>query len=169
MSNFSHLNGLIEVIKCDINKIEMWRYSAIVLEAKSTFVIVSATFNRPSDQVGGLYLEKGDRFIELYTSQHWYNIYEVHAGDTSEIKGWYCNVACPARSADHSIIYIDLALDLVITKGGIQQVMDMDEFNTLDLNPVMRTKALAALNELQCIFQDHPDGFQVMNWSDTHG
>jgi predicted RNA-binding protein associated with RNAse of E/G family len=63
---------------------------------------------------------------------------------------------------------VDLALDLVVSKSGEQYVLDMDEFTVLEMNPNTRKKALAALYELQDLFNDHPDGIQIMNWSEMN-
>ena len=41
-------------------------------------------------------LRRGDRFIETYYTDRWYNIFEIHAREDDRLKGWYCNIAKPA-------------------------------------------------------------------------
>jgi len=158
----------VDVIKYDINQVEKWRYQADIVEAGSSYIILSAIFDRSNVQVGNLLLEKGDRFVELYSTRHWYNIFEVHRGDNTVLKGWYCNVACPAVFESGSIRYIDLALDLVVLPDGSQQVLDIDEFEALDLDAELRASALTGLANLQDLFSDKPLRFQVENWPLHH-
>ena len=58
----------------------------------------------------------------------------------------------PAALGDGTVSYIDLALDLWVSTDGTQTVLDQDEFETLQLEPAERAQALAALRELQALF-----------------
>lgn len=75
-----------------------------------------------------------------------YNAFEVHAAD-GRLKGWYCNITRPARIADTEVSAEDLALDLWVDPQRRVTVLDEEEFAALDLSPVERTAALAALRE----------------------
>ncbi len=65
------------------------------------------------------------------------------------IKGWYCNVCYPPEIVDGEIRYVDLALDLLVYPDGTQQVLDEDEFESLNLPPEVEEQALRALEELK--------------------
>ena len=65
------------------------------------------------------------------------------------LRGWYCNVGKPALLDGDCLSYVDLALDLLVFPDGRQVVLDEDEFLNLDLSPVDRQQALAALEELK--------------------
>jgi predicted RNA-binding protein associated with RNAse of E/G family len=162
--NFTRL----DVIKYDHNQLEKWRYQADVLATGASYMILSAFFDRSNVLVGGLLLENGDRFVELYSTRHWYNIFEVYAGNSTLIKGWYCNAASPAVFKPGSIHYIDLALDLVVLPDGSQQVLDSDEFESLDLDAELRTSALSGLGNLQDLFKTKPVLFRVEDWPRYH-
>ena len=98
----------------------------------------------------GIDLVTGDRFIETYFTDRWYNIFEIHDRDDDRLKGWYCNIGQPiVLESDREISYVDLALDLWVTPDGTQTVLDEDEFTALDLDKETRSKARAALEELQ--------------------
>ena len=73
-------------------------------------------------------------------------IYDVYDG---EFKGWYCNVGYPAVLEKDMVSYIDLALDLWVSKDGTQTVLDEDVFLELPINATTRTQAVAALEELK--------------------
>ena len=96
---------------------------------------------------------QGDRFIETYYTDRWYNIFEVHDREDDRLKGWYCNIAKPAvMEAGERISYVDLALDLWVAPDGTQTVLDEDEFAALALDAETRSKALRGLEELQALF-----------------
>jgi predicted RNA-binding protein associated with RNAse of E/G family len=130
-----------------------WEYTGVVLEQGQDFVKLEARFNRPDTPFQGIVLKQNDRFVEMFYTDRWYNIFEIHDRDNDAIKGWYCNVGCPAVwDAPGEISYIDLALDLWVTPDGKQTVLDDAEFDALVLNDVMRAQALSALAELQALF-----------------
>ena len=68
------------------------QYSAQVLRRGSNFVLLEARFNRPDIPILDTVLKKGDRFVEIYYTDRWYNIFEIHDRDDDHLKGWYCNV-----------------------------------------------------------------------------
>lgn len=140
------------VIKENIQRQETWRYPATVLEFIPGGVLLEAFFNRDDTDVHGLVMARGDRFVEAYYSDRWYNIYEVYRRDGGLLKGWYCNVSLPATITPSQIEYVDLALDLLVFPDGRQQVLDEDEFAALPLDQATRAQARAALAELQRLF-----------------
>jgi hypothetical protein len=94
-------------------------------------------------------LRRGDRFLETYFTDRWYNIYEIHAREDDSLRGWYCNVGKPALLDGDCLSYVDLALDLLVFPDGRQVVLDEDEFLSLELSIADRRQALAALEELK--------------------
>lgn len=128
---------------------EVWAWPATRLGATATSVVVEARFNGPEGVVQGLRLSQGDRFVESYFADRWYNVFTVFDRHTGARKGWYCNVARPARLEDGHVYWDDLSLDLVVLPDGRQAILDRDEFEALGLEPAERLQALAALEELQ--------------------
>ena len=140
------------VIKRNVDGEETWRYPARVLRRKPEAVLIEAFFNRPDTPFHGIILGQGDRFIEAYYSQRWYNLYEIHDRQDDSLKGWYCNVTLPAQIDEHTIAYVDLALDLLVYPDGKQLVLDEDEFAGPEITPAMRRQARDALKALQEVF-----------------
>jgi hypothetical protein len=140
------------VIKRNVEGAETWRYPARVLRRKPGAVLVEAYFNRPDTPFHGILLGQGDRFIEAYYSDRWYNLFEIHDRLDDSLKGWYCNVTFPAEIAKHTIAYIDLALDLLVYPDGRQLVLDEDEFAELAITPEVHRRAVEALSALQDLF-----------------
>jgi uncharacterized protein len=142
----------VTVIKQDLAERETWRYNGQVLDRGENYILLEARFNREDTPFHGIVLKEGDRFVEIFYSDRWYNIFEIHDRDDDLLKGWYCNIGCPAQINADTITYIDLALDLLVYPDGRQLVLDEDEFQKMDLSQETRRKAREALAELQEYF-----------------
>ena len=145
------LNDVV-VIKRNIDGQETWRYDGRILERGQNWLLLEAFFNRQDTPFHGIILARGDRFLETYYSDRWYNIFEIHDRLSGDLKGWYCNVTRPALFEETQVSYIDLALDLLVYPDQTQLVLDEDEFAQLPIDESTRQKALAALQELQTLF-----------------
>jgi uncharacterized protein len=142
----------VTVLKLDLDGRETWRYTGQVLERSTRHILLEASFNRPDTPFHGILLRQGDRFIETFFSDRWYNIFEMRDKDDDRLKGWYCNIGCPADIQEKVVSYVDLALDLLVYPDGRQLVLDEDEFEALSLEPEIRQKATQGLQELQALF-----------------
>ncbi len=145
---------LITVIKLDHTGEESWRYPGKLISRKDNEIKIEAFFDREDTQLDEIILKRGDRFLETYYSDRWYNIFEIEDQQDGKLKCWYCNIGYPAVITDDSIAYRDLALDLLVYPDGRQMVLDEDEFSTLPLSPEDQASARHALVELQIKFQD---------------
>ena len=142
------------VLKCNLDEEETWRYEGQMLAEGPDRVLLEARFNRPDLPFYGIVLRENDRFVELYFSDRWYNIFEVHDREDDRIKCWYCNVCKPAVFADGLISYVDLALDLLVYPDGRMLVLDEDEFAALKLDDATNENARKGLEELQRLFDN---------------
>ena len=139
----------ITVHKLDAEGQEVWQYRGTVRERNDSHVILEARFDREDIEFHGLHLRMGDRFIEIFYSDRWYNVFAVFDVDDDHLKGWYCNITRPAKIDEQDIFAEDLALDLIVTPDGGWTVLDEDEFTALRLSPEDRQRALNALGELK--------------------
>lgn len=143
-----------EVIKQDHSGKEVWRYSGRVLHRDEHEINLEAFFDREDITVGEIVLNFGDRFIESYYSERWYNIFEIHSRTDDTIKGWYCNITSPAQFGENSLSYRDLALDLLVYPDGRQVVLDEDEFEQIELDKNERAIARQTLDKLVDLFRE---------------
>jgi len=132
---------------------ETWNYWARVIKNFKDGVLLEAFFDREDRSFYGIKLEKEDRFLERYFTNHWYNIYEIYHKSNGELKGWYCNIAEPALITHSGVSFIDLALDVLIFPDGKLQILDEDEFEKMDLRTDQKTKSREAIEELKEIFR----------------
>jgi predicted RNA-binding protein associated with RNAse of E/G family len=147
----------ITILKCNPQGKEVWRYNGIVLRRTASCIVVEAKFNHDDLLLQDILLGRGDRFVEIYFSDRWYNIFEIHDRDDDHLKGWYCNITYPMEIKDGIASYNDLALDLLVYPDGRQLVLDEEEFAVLEIEPAVREQALEALNTLQHLLTIPPD------------
>ncbi len=131
----------------------VFQYEGEVIKRGENFITLEAFFNRDDMDFMNVILKKGDRFVEIFYMDRWYNIFEIYDRDSRELKGWYCNIGKPALIEDQTISYVDLALDLWVAPDGEQTVLDEDELDTLDLPEEVLRRVRESLHELQELFK----------------
>jgi protein associated with RNAse G/E len=129
-----------------------YQYEGVLLKRDENSITLEALFDRQDMLFVDIVLKKGDRFVEHYYTDRWYNIFAVYDRDDGMLKGWYCNVGKPAVIEDGILSYVDLALDLWVSPDGKQTVLDEDEFKALELDEELKAGALKGLDELKELF-----------------
>jgi hypothetical protein len=130
----------------------VYEYTGDELRRDQTTIVLEALFTREDMPFMDVVFKKGDRFVEYYYNDRWYNIFVIHDRDDGELKGWYCNIGEPAVFENGIVSYVDLALDLWVSRDGKQTVLDEDEFQALSLDAGLRQSALQGLSDLKQIF-----------------
>lgn len=131
----------------------VFEYEGKVKTREKNAIILEAFFGRDDTALVNVVLKRGDRFVETFYTDRWYNIFEIYDRDDKTLKGWYCNVGKPAIIEDETISYVDLALDLWVAPDGKQTVLDEDELDALNLDDDVYTRAQASLAELKELFK----------------
>lgn len=130
-----------------------YQYEGDLVRHDGDCIVIEALFDRKDMPFQDVVFKTGDRFVEYYYTDRWYNIFAVHDKDSGKIKGWYCNIGMPAVIEDDFVSYVDLALDLWVSGSGEQIVLDEDEFKELNLNDELYAGALNGLKEVQRLFE----------------
>ena len=139
----------ITVHKLDLSGRAIYSYPGRVLARTATAVTLEATFTRNERlDLGYTVFEAGDRFVEHFYGDRWYNIFEVYARETGRLRGWYCNLTRPARIEADAVSAVDLALDVWVDPDGRTRVLDEAEFAALPLPPEEVRAVRAACAEL---------------------
>jgi len=122
----------IHVRKLRPNRSQAFAWDGRVLQCDATGIVLRATFNVPVVELGFTTFRQGDEFIEFYSWDRWYNVFQVSAPD-GQLKGWYANLGKPVElDADGAELrYVDLALDVWADPDGAFQVLDQDEYDAL--------------------------------------
>lgn len=112
---------------------QIWSYPARVLARDGACIRLEAFFNRDDLELGYVTFKRGDRFIEYFYADRWYNVFAVYDRDAGHLKGWYCNICRPAVLSTTVVSCEDLALDVWVDPAGATIVLDEDEFAALDI------------------------------------
>jgi len=142
----------IKAQKLDLDGKVLVEYEGYEIRRDENSITIEALFTREDMPFMDVIFKNGDRFVEYYYSDRWYNIFEIYDRDDGQIKGWYCNIGKPAVIVDGTVSYVDLALDLWISVDGKQDVLDKDEFVSLGLDAETSQNAIQGLSELQRLF-----------------
>ena len=129
-----------------------YEYEGELLIHEGSEIKLEALFDRVDMPVQDVVFKTGDRFVEYYYTDRWYNIFAIHDREDDTVKGWYCNIGKPALIEDGIVSYVDLALDLWVSAAGVQTVLDEDEFEALNLDDELKNGALTGLEELKQLF-----------------
>lgn len=127
-------------------------YQARPLLQTETLVVVEAIWTVGGFDLGVLQFATGDRLIEYFYSDRWYNIFELRSAE-GRLKGWYCNVTRPAVFYADRVESEDLELDLLVSADrSVIRLDDEDEFARRRLDrdePPAYAAALSAVEELK--------------------
>ncbi|MEK7323846.1 MAG: DUF402 domain-containing protein [Chloroflexota bacterium] len=142
---------MITVHKLDHIGVEKIAYTGKVLERTENMVVLEAHFARQRMELGYVTLTTGDRFVEYFYSDRWYNVFAIYDAGDDSFKGWYCNITRPARIDGTHVYAGDLALDYFVQPSGKEFILDEDEFAELPLTAEEVAAARAALQDLRVL------------------
>lgn len=160
------MNNIV-VHKLNESGIEVWRYEGKVLDFDLKQVTLEARFDREKVEFHGITLNKGDRFVETFYAEYWYNTFAIYDAHNDCFKGWYCNITRPARIELGHIYAEDLAIDLIVYPDGQWLVLDEDEFEELDIPKQDREQAKVALSDLIRHAENKTGPFRRINSSES--
>ena len=143
---------MIEVRLIKPAKGQTIRYPATVIERDERSVTVCAEWRLGPVDLGLFSIEPGDTLIETFYTDRWYNIFRVQRPDGA-IRGWYCNLARPARIGETAIETEDLEIDLIVSADRLQiELVDLAEYEALGIaqtDPVTDAALHTAIAELR--------------------
>lgn len=153
---------MITIVKLDPLGVEKIRYTGDVISRSQYEVVVQASWTMTERDLGYTRFEPGDRFIEFYYADRWFNIFDIAHKDGLR-KGWYCNIAEPARIMETSIEQVDLFLDVWVDPTGKVLILDEDEFAaTTTLSETQRLRAQQGLHALLDIIEKRQEVFSSL-------
>lgn len=143
----------ITVTKCDHKGRAVFSYEGKLVAHGAHYVYLEAYFARDDFDAGYMVYRRGDRFMEWFYADRWYNVFQIFDVHDGRLKGWYCNITRPALldlTAERANVRADdLALDVFIHPDGTPLMLDRDEFDALDLPDEERRAALDAAETIQ--------------------
>lgn len=150
---------MITVVKQDAHGKAKVEYQGKLLECLPHGVMILAHWTQPTKDLGYTHFDPGDRFIEYYYTDRWFNIFDIASANGTR-KGWYCNVAAPAVIRDDRIEQVDLILDVWVNPQGEALILDEDEFaSDATLNEEQRDAAQQGLRALLRLISAREEAF----------
>lgn len=133
------------VVKRDANGKDQLSYRAVLREINEEYVCIDAQFALADRDLGYVKLRRGDQFREWFYRDRWFNIFRLADGETTSLKGWYCNITRPPIISARQIAAEDLCLDVFVYPDGRTLLLDEDDFAKLKLAPGEVEKAWQAV------------------------
>lgn len=145
---------IVRALKFDGTEHRRWRTSLVKKEA-SLLVLDAAFAEEVRHSQLGL-IERGTLSIEYYWLDRWYNVFRFLEPDGS-FRNFYCNVNMPPSFDGRTLTYIDLDIDIVVSRNLSYEILDMEEFETNALRfkypEDVRERARFALDELIALIE----------------
>lgn len=138
----------LTVYKQDHHGEVVFRYDGTEIVRTDTLVVLEAFFGRDLHPTEYHTFKRGDRMLEWFYTNRWYNIFELHHCDTDALEGWYCNITRPATVDESGVYADDLAIDVMVYPDGRTLILDMDDFEALSLDAETKTAAETWLQHL---------------------
>lgn len=150
---------MITVIKYTPRGEKSLQYPAQILARLENGVMLDACWTGPRRDLGYTIFEPGDRFVEYFYTDRWFNIFAISSIDGRR-KGWYCNIAAPAQVSETYVEQVDLLLDVWVSPAGQPLLLDEDEFAAdTTLTDFQRRGATAGLQELLALIAQRREPF----------
>jgi protein associated with RNAse G/E len=154
---------MITVIKKNALGETKVRYEGEIIERSADGVVIEAYWTMQTKELGYTRFEPGDRFIEYYYTDRWYNIFDIASAEGAR-KGWYCNIAEPAAIFADRIEQVDLFLDIWVDPKGHILILDEDEFEAdRTLSNELRSRAWQGLDSLLKLIAERRETFANIN------
>jgi hypothetical protein len=151
---------VLTVVKIAPDGSEAARYHGEVAgHGQDSWLLIQAIWTNRMIELGGLSFCPGDKLLEWFSPRDPFNAFAVFSPQ-DDFKGWYANVAYPARLDTTTIspvlFWQDLYLDLVALPDGLFTLRDEDELlasGLADADPELNARILRARSELIRRFQ----------------
>lgn len=72
-------------------------------------------------------IRRGTVSYEYYWLDRWYNVFKFHEPE-GELRNFYCNLNMPPRFENNVLDYIDLEIDVLVSKSFEVKILDREEF-----------------------------------------
>ena len=150
----------LTVVKLAPDGSEAARYHGEVAgHREDSWLLIQATWTNRTIELEGLSFCPGDQLLEWFSSSDPFNAFAVFSPQDN-FKGWYANVAHPARldatGNPPVLFWHDLYLDLIGLPDGSFTLRDEDELlasGLADADPELHARILEARRELIRRFQ----------------
>lgn len=127
-------------------------YAGTIRERTDDLISLDTGWSREPLDLGYVLFEPEDIWVETFYFHRYYNIFRI-ADRYGKLKGHYCNISEPPHLQGDVLTWHDLAIDVWVKPDGSYLVLDLDEFDEKVIEPNLRDRAMAALNDLRSLIE----------------
>ena len=143
-----------------------YEYEGTLLSQDEHSIVLEALFDRADMPFMDVMFKTGDRFVEYYYTERWYNIFRFEE-PVGTLRNWYCNITMPPTISETAVDYVDLDIDVLIWPDQCFQILDVDEYDEnarkYGLSDDARQQVSQALSQLSIMLQNRDFPFNLKN------
>lgn len=132
-------------------------WQAELIEKRDTLFIFVGRFEEEVRHPKLGVIRRGTISYEYYWLDRWFNVFRFHEPE-GDLRNFYCNINFPPSFENNVLNYIDLEIDVLVSKNFDVEILDRDEFeeNSKIFNYSMdlKTKTFETLDELLKIIEN---------------
>jgi protein associated with RNAse G/E len=103
-------------------------WKADLIEKRDSLLIFVGVFENEVRHSKLGIIRPGTISYEYYWLDHWYNVFRFHEPE-GELRNFYCNINMPPKFENNILDYIDLEIDVLISKNFETEILDREEFD----------------------------------------
>ncbi len=103
-------------------------WKADFIERRDSLLIFVGEFEKEIRHPKLGVIRRGTISYEYYWLDNWYNVFRFHEPD-GEFRNFYCNLNMPPRFKDNVLDYVDLEIDVLVSKNFDVEILDREEFD----------------------------------------
>jgi uncharacterized protein len=102
-------------------------WKAALTKKQNSLLIFEGQFEEEvrHDELG--VIRRGTISYEYYWLDRWYNVFEFHEPE-GDLRNFYCNLNMPPTLENNILDYIDLDIDVLVSKNFEVKILDREEF-----------------------------------------
>jgi len=122
------LNELITVVSYKYDGSIARSWPAMIQEIKGPLIVAFGTFSNVIEHPFLGTIAAGTSSLEYFWTDRLYNVFEL-SEPNGRFRGFYCNLALPAKFDGSTLSYVDLDIDIAVAPDSSIRILDEDEFN----------------------------------------
>jgi uncharacterized protein len=126
-------------------------WNAEFIEKRDSLLIFTGEFEEEVRHSKLGVIRRGTISHEYYWLDRWFNVFKFHEPE-GELRNFYCNLNMPPEFKNNILDYIDLDIDVLVSKSFETEILDLEEFNEnsklYGYSDELKAKTFETLNEL---------------------
>ncbi len=104
-------------------------WKADLIQTRDSLLIFAGVFENEISHPELGVIRRGTISYEYYWLDRWYNIFRFHEPE-GDFRNYYCNLNMPPKFEKKVLDYIDMDIDVWVSKDFSYEILDLDEFIT---------------------------------------